>query len=161
MLKRNLQRNQSVLVICSHSTINFMHLLNRIFPWSCFPGGIDLLLVNTSQEWLLIMLWKKVHSGSNIQLDKEKKTHLNALKALFCKKKMQQTVLKMGKIQSGGGPIWGGSARGGYLFQASGILKGRDFTSSSIRTVTAVCMWKELEVLTAVFFGCAKNEKNS
>ena len=45
---------------------------------------------------------KKVHSGSNIQLDKEKKTHLNALKALFCKK-MQQTVLKMEKIQSGGG----------------------------------------------------------
>ena len=24
--------------------------------------------------------------------------------------------------------IWGGSARKGYLFQASGILKGRDFT---------------------------------
>ena len=45
---------------------------------------------------------KKVHSGSNIRLDKEKKTHLNALKALFCKK-MQQTVLKMEKIQSGGG----------------------------------------------------------
>lgn len=87
MLKRNLQRNQSVLVICSHSTINFMHLLNRIFPWSCFPGGIDLLLVNTSQDWLLIMLRKKGYSGSNIQLDKEKKTHLNALKALFCQKK--------------------------------------------------------------------------
>ena len=81
-----------------------MHLLSRISPWSCFPGGIDLLLVNTSQDWLLItVLWKKGYSGSNIQLDKEKKTHLNALKALFCKKKMQQTVLKIGKIQSGGG----------------------------------------------------------
>ena len=29
-------------------------------------------------------------------------------------------------------PMWGGSARKGYLFQASGIRKGRDFTSWSI-----------------------------
>jgi len=144
MLKRNLQRNQSVLVICSHSAINFMHLLNRISPWSCFPGGINLLLVNTSQDWLLIMLWKKVHSGSNIQLDKEKKTHLNALKALFCNKK-QQTVLKMGKIQSGGGSnpyngLYGEAPpERGTPFQASGTWKGRDFTCWSIRTVIAVC----------------------
>ena len=49
---------------------------------------------------------KKVHSGSNIQLDKKKKTHLNALKALFCKKKKKVTnSFKNGEdtIQGGGG----------------------------------------------------------
>ena len=47
---------------------------------------------------------KKVHSGSNIQLDKEKKTHLNALKALFCKKNATNSF-KNGEdtIQGGGG----------------------------------------------------------
>ena len=44
---------------------------------------------------------KKVHSGSNIRLDKEKKTHLNALKALFCKK--MQNSFKNGEDTIGGG----------------------------------------------------------
>ena len=45
---------------------------------------------------------KKVHSGSNIQLDKEKKTHLNALKALFCKKNATNSF-KNGEDTIGGG----------------------------------------------------------
>ena len=48
-------------------------------------------------------------------------------------RKMQQNVV-MQEPGWGGGvlpimPIRGGSARKGYLFQASGIKKGRDFTS--------------------------------
>ena len=58
-------------------------------------------------------------------------THFNFLPNLSVK------TLKLTKSSGGGGgegyslqwPIWGGSARNGYLFQASGILKGMDFTS--------------------------------
>ena len=42
-------------------------------------------------------------------------------------------------------PIWEGSARKGYLFQASGIWKGRDFTRWSIQMGREICrlgLWK-------------------
>ena len=80
---------------------------------------------------------KKVHSGSNIQLDKEKKTHLNALKALFCKKNATNSF-KNGEdtIQGGGGgevlPIMAYMGRlrpRGIPFPGFRYMKGRDFTS--------------------------------
>ena len=61
--------------------------------------------------------------------------------------------------------IRGGSARKGYLFQASGIWKGRDFTSWSIltkcRQICHLGLWKGPKGITDEFYGFIKSRKRS
>ena len=57
-----------------------------------------------------------------------------------------------------------GSARKGYLFQASGIRKSRDLTPWSIRKGRKICnlgLWKGLKEPTDEFYGCIKSRKRS
>ena len=73
-------------------------------------------------------------------------------------------------ISRGGGvyslkrPIRGGSARKGYLFQASGIWKGRDFTRCSIWKSREIChlgLWKGPKGRTDKFYDFIKSGKRS
>ena len=61
--------------------------------------------------------------------------------------------------------IRGGSARKGYLFQASGIWKGKDFTSWSIltkgRQICHLGLWKGPKGITDEFYGFIKSRKRS
>ena len=67
-----------------------------------------------------------------------------------------------------GGSLWwtirGGFAWKGYLLQALGISKGRDFTSSSIEKGREIChlgLWKGRKGLTGEFYGLIKSRKRS
>ena len=63
-----------------------------------------------------------------------------------------------------GWPIRGGSTRKGYLFQASAIWKGTDFTLWSIRKGREIChlgLWKGLKGRTDEFYGFIKSRKHS
>ena len=54
--------------------------------------------------------------------------------------------------------------RGTYLFQASGIWKGKDFTSWSIQKGREVChlgLWKSSKGLTDEFYGFIKSRERS
>ena len=59
-------------------------------------------------------------------------------------------------------PIRGGPARNGYLFKASGIWKGKDFTLSSIQKGREICrlgLLKSPKGLTDEFYGFIKSRK--
>ena len=147
MLKRNLQRNQSVLVICSHSTINFMHLVftEQNFSVVLFSTRYWFALseyesrltanhaVKKGSQWIQHSAWQR-------EKDSPQRSESTFLQ------KHATNSFKNGEDTIRGGryslkwPIWGDSAREGYLFPGFRYIKGgRDFTCWSIRTVTAVC----------------------
>ena len=135
-----------------------------VFYWNAFPE-------NSSK---LFLFWKSSRTPVNkyalsfrtLPLETGQLERICCLLGAQCR--TFYSVMAWFLIPGGGGALWWpirwGSSQKGYLFQASGIWKDRDFTRWSIRKGREIChlgQWNGPKGRTNEFYGFIKSGKRS